>query len=115
VPPSIVIAAVKVFNPVNVKFPVPPPVKASVLMVPEITPFMTSVPPLACMNVCVLPLLAPRIMGASIVFVPEVLFAPIATALLLLVSLPIDEPVAVSVNLIDVLELVMSYPDDAVD
>src|ERR1700736_5905168 len=104
IPLSIVtppLVTLKVLAPFKVM--VPPdedevPKRFSVLIVPEITPFTTSVPPLACKNVCVLPLLAPRTNGTSIVFVPEVLLAPIATAFVLPVSLPMLVPVAVSVS-----------------
>ena len=84
-----------------------PPVRLSVtLLVFEITPFMMSVPPAACVNVWVEPAAAPRTMGASIVFVPLVFAA--------LIALPAPVPVLVSVSLMLVLELVRSYPEDVV-
>jgi hypothetical protein len=59
-----------------------------------------SVPPAACVNVCVEVAAAPRTIGASIVFVPLVFAA--------LIALDVVVPVLVSVSLILVLLLVRS-------
>ena len=76
------------------------------LLVFEITPFMMSVPPAACVSVCVELAAAPRTIGASMVLMPLVFAA--------LIALEAPVPVFVSVSLTPVFELVRSYPEDAV-
>ena len=85
---------------------VPPPVIVRATPVPVRVPLRTSVPPPACEIVDVDPDVGARIIGAEIVFVPEVFCAPIATAVVSLTSDPIVNPVAVSVNAMPLEELV---------
>jgi hypothetical protein len=60
------------------------------------------------------PELGARMIGAEIVFVPDVFSAPIATALTSPVSEPIVVAVPVRVNAMLLDELVIVYPDAAV-
>jgi hypothetical protein len=53
-------------------------------------------------------------MGTAIVFVPEVLLAPIATAVLLLISVPMLVANPVSVNAFEAV-LVIEYPEELVE
>ena len=92
---------------------VPPPSILNVTaLVLETTPLTTSVPPAAWTKAC--GTAAPRIIGASIVFVPEVLSARIAFAVasLFSASAPLLVLVPVSVKATAPIELVISYPDD---
>jgi hypothetical protein len=75
------------------------------VLVLEITPFTISVPPLAWVNVCVEAAAAPKTIGTSIILVPLVFAA--------LIALLVVVPVLVSVSLMPVFELVISYPADA--
>lgn len=94
---------------------VPPPVKFSKMPEPEITVTELdrfNVPPAAWKNVEVEPDAGARVIGTVIVFEPEVLLAPIATAVELLISVPmlVANPVSVNVPVV----LVKEYPEEAV-
>ena len=94
-------------DPFRVMLEAPEIVSLSVmLLMLEITPFITSEPPPPeFVIVCVAAAAAPRIMGASIVFVPLEWAA--------LTALVVPVPVFVRVSLVLEFELVRSYPEES--
>jgi len=85
--------------------------------VPEITLILlvrANVPPAAWKNVEVVPDVGARVIATAIEFVPEVLLAPIATALESPVSAPMLVANPVSVNAFG-LVLVIAYPEELVE